>query len=334
MGNRKKMVYKKGYLLDAVTGRILFKWNVKEQKIFPSEYTVYIKSTEGKEIYLYENEKGVFLKERQNIKLISASNLHLPEFESNALAPVLKVLHHEILINIINGEPVPNFLVYQKPWYRDAALMAMVLKKTQNLHLIKDWVMSIRDPFDRNNHGISEADNLGEVLFLVSLVSDAQHPVVQTILDSTQQFIKQGKEGAYIEGKTDYSLHPVFQTKWIKYGLNALHLTDIFHIPKVYDSYSSLFWWGYKEQHIKGRQFDESNGLNYPYLLWAEDHFFNARKGGVGDRSYPLSWEASASDAYYPGMKIIDQQLVQQKLSFPHTWHAAEMFLLLIETSR
>ena len=41
----------------------------------------------------------------------------------------------------------------------------------------------------------------------------------------------------YLEGKTDYALHPVFQTKWMKYGLKSLGLPDPYTIPKQYDSY-------------------------------------------------------------------------------------------------
>jgi hypothetical protein len=46
-----------------------------------------------------------------------------------------------------------------------------------------------------------------------------------------------------------------------------------------------------------------------------------------------LTWEAFASDAHYPGMKRVDEQLVTDKTSIPHTWHAAEMFLLLVKES-
>jgi hypothetical protein len=331
MGGRKKLVYKKGSLLDAVSGDTLYHWSAKSELIVPSEYYVYLKTTDGKDVHLFENEKGVFLKEGKVVKALAKSNILLPGFTGKKYAPVLKVLHHEILINIIDGKPVPNFMVYQKPWYRDATLMGKVLQHTGNLHLIKDWVMAIHDPFDRNNHGMSEADNPGEVLYLISLVSDTSHPAVKTILDSTKQFIKQGADGLYLEGSTDYAKHPVFQTKWIKYGLKSLHLPDSFHIPKAYDSYSSLFWWDYKTEHVAGARFDEGSSTNYPYLVWAEDHFFGEQKGMVSQRAYPLSWEAHASDAHYPGMKVIDEKLVDMKLSLPHTWHAAEMFLLLIE---
>ena len=38
---------------------------------------------------------------------------------------MLRVLHQELLFNIIGGKPVPNLFVYPKPWYRDGAMVAM-----------------------------------------------------------------------------------------------------------------------------------------------------------------------------------------------------------------
>lgn len=330
MGNRTKMIYKNGLLLNAITGDTLYRWPVKNQLIVPSEYYVYIATKDKKTVHIFEDSAGVYLVINGNKKTLSQSHLFLPEFKEYYFAPVLKVLHHEVLINIINGKPVPNLLVYKKPWYRDATLMAMVLQKTNNVSLIKQWILGIKDPFDRNNHGIAEADNPGEALFLLSLVTDKNYPLVNIILDSVKQFIK----GNYIEGLTDYAAHPVFQTKWLKFGLQALHLKDTFNIPKVYDSYSSLFWWAYKNEHVKGNIFDEDAGKDYPYLVWAEDHFYETHNGWLPDRDYPLTWEANASDAYYPAMKKLDSVFVKKKLCSPHTWHAAEMFLLLSETNK
>lgn len=327
MGDRAKFIYRGGKLIDAATGDVLKRWKITKEIIVPSEYLVYLETEDGRKIRIIENDKGVYLMEGNKITAASESKLNLPSFNGHPYAPVLRVLHHEILINIQQGLPVPNFMVYKKPWFRDAALMGMVLKQTNNLHLIKDWVMNIRDPFDRNNHGISEADNLGQVLYLVSLVSDREHPVVKSVLDSVKQFEKEN----YIEGKTDYALHPVFQTKWLKYGLKSLGLPDNYQIPAVYDSYSSLFWWDYKNEHVNGERFKSADSQNYPYLVWAEDHFFGEHKGILGDKDYPLSWEAHASDAYYPGLQVLSENLVREKLSGPHTWHAAEMFLLLID---
>ncbi|GAB2602592.1 hypothetical protein [Spirosoma areae] len=357
MGNRLKLIYRNGRLLNALTGNIEEQWKVKEELIIPAEYLVHLVLSDGQTVQIREDETGVWLLQPPNRpKLIpgTRSPLALPRFASHPYGPVLRVLHQEILINVINGRPVPNFLVYQKPWFRDATLMAMVMRETDNLHLIRDWIMAIRDPFDRNNHGIAEADNPGEVLFLVSLVADKSHPAVQMALDSVKQFEyltdppdrpnpstsvaapKTGEGRRSIVGKTDYADHPVFQTKWLKYGLKSLKLPDPYTIPNQYDSYSSLFWWDYKKEHVDGKKFDDGSSTNYPYLVWAEDHFYSRAgvpetRGIVGNLDYPLSWEQQASDAHYPGLTVLDKSLVKQKLAFPHTWHAAEMFLLLVD---
>ena len=338
MGDRLKLIYRDGRLINALTGNIEEQWNVKEAVIVPSEYLVALELTDSlpgqpRTLQIREDEHGVWvLQPGKRPRLIPGTRhpVVLPRFAGNPYGPVLRVLHQEVLINVINGRPVPNFLVYAKPWYRDATLMAMVLRETGNLALIRDWIMAIRDPFDRNNHGIAEADNPGEVLFLASLVSDKTHPAVGMALDSVKQFRKDN----YIIGKTDYAEHPVFQTKWLKYGLKSLGLPDPYVIPKQYDGYSSLFWWDYTDQHVAGKKFAEKDSDAYPYLVWAEDHFSKQagspeQRGIVGNVDYPLSWEQNASDAHYPGMTVLDKGLVKQKLAFPHTWHAAEMFLLL-----
>jgi len=46
---------------------------------------------------------------------------------------------------------------------------------------------------------------------------------------------------------------------------------------------------------------------------------------------YPLSWEASASQADYEGMRAVSAEYVARRICAPHTWHAAEMFLYLME---
>ncbi|WP_332368460.1 hypothetical protein [Spirosoma telluris] len=284
MGDRLKLIYRRGRLLNALTGNIEEQWRVKEEIIVPSEYLVQLTLTDEQVIQIHEDETGVWLLQSgKRPKLIpgTRSRVNLPRFDNNPYGPVLRVLHQEVLINVINGRPVPNFLVYFKPRYRDAALMGMVLQETKNLPLIHDWIMAIRDPFDRNKN--AEADNLGQALFLVSLVSDKTHPVVQMVLDSVSQFQK----GTSIIGQTDHAEHPVFQTKWLKYGLKSLGLPDVYTIPKQYDSYSSLFWLDYKNEHVAGKKIDESTSMNYPYLVWAEDHFYAEKRGLVSNLDYP-----------------------------------------------
>ena len=334
MGNRRKLIYRNGELKDARTGAVLYQWPVRRELIIPSEYTVHLETTDGRTVQIREDERSVWIMDPTRLPNPveqTMSPVRLPGFKGHPYGPVLRVLHHEVLINVLDGKPLPNFLVYNKPWYRDATLMGMVLKQTGNLPLIRDWVMAIRDPFDRNNHGVAEADNPGEVLYLISLVSDRRHPAVGAVLDSVQRFVR----GNHIAGQTDYAEHPVFQTKWLKYGLRSLGLPDPYRIPAVYDSYSSLFWWDYTDQHVAGQPFADDLSRNYPYLVWAEDHFLAQtgqpkQRAMVGLVDYPLSWEQQASDARYAGMAVLDTGLVQQKLSYPHTWHAAEMFLSLL----
>jgi hypothetical protein len=330
MGDRLKLIYRKGRLLNALTGNIEEQWNVQQEIIAPSAYLVHLILEDGQTVQILEDETGVWLLQSgKKPKLIpgTRSRVNLPRFTGKRFEPVLRVLHHDILINIIHGRPVPNFMVYQKPWYCDAALMGMVLKQTDNLPLIRDWIMAIHDPFDRHNRGLAEADNPGQVLFLVSLVSDKSHPVVQMVLDSVRKFEKED----YIVGQSDYAEHPVYQTKWLKYGLKSLNLPDRYHIPSQYDRYSSLFWWAYTREHVDGKKFSDESSTHAPYLVWAEDHFYGEKRGIVGNLDYPLSWEQQASHAHYPGLTILDKDLVKQKLAFPHARHAAEMFLLLIE---
>jgi len=323
MGPRRKLIYQSGLLKDARTGEILRSWDVAEEKINPPAYRVQLQTTAGQVIAIIEDETGIWLEEGSRREAICLSRLHLPTFGGHKYASVLRVLHQEILINIVDGLPVPNFFVYRKPWYRDSAIMAMVLKKTGNLDLIRDWILNLRDPYDRNNAGETEADNLGQALYLISLVSDRSHPLTAAVLEQLPKF----QYGNYIQGRSDFANHPVYQTKWAKFGLTALGLADPYEIPLMPDSYSALFWWAYKDRHLPGARFNETN---YPYLDWAESHFYGENCGPLGDRDYPLSWEAKASQADYDALSLLSPLYVERKLSAPHTWHAAEMFLALL----
>ena len=187
----------------------------------------------------------------------------------------------------------------------------------------------LTEVFDRNNAGETEADNPGQALFLLSLVSDKNHPLVPKILEALKRFEVKDTGGVYIKGRSDFADHPVYQTKWAKFGLRALGLPDPYVIPVVRDSYSSLFWMDYRDQHVVGAEATDRN--LYPYLGWATDHFQRVKKSPISDQDYPLTWEIQASQADYQGMAAIDPVFVKQKTSVPHTWHAAEVFLYLLD---
>lgn len=40
-------------------------------------------------------------------------------------------------------------------------MVALALKETGNLGLLKPWILGLREPFDKNNQGETEADNPG-----------------------------------------------------------------------------------------------------------------------------------------------------------------------------
>jgi hypothetical protein len=325
MGDRQKLLYHRGVLRDARTGREVRRWEIVDELIVPPAYTVALKLRDGSQVFLIEDEEATWLEEDGKRTALTRGHVSLPNFAGHPDAAILRVLHQELLINVIDGKPVPNFLVYSKPWYRDGAMMAMALRRTGNLALIRDWVLGLREPYDRNNGGETEADNLGQALYLISLVSDKDHPLVPVIRRELKRFEKDRS----IEGRSDFAPHPVYQTMWAKFGLTTLGLDDPYVVPQVADSYATLFWWADKGDNRPGQGVIESD--DYPYLTWAGSHSAGLKKGKLGDRDYPLTWEAKASQADYRGMSVIDPVYAREKLATPHTWHAAEAFLDLLE---
>jgi hypothetical protein len=331
MGPRMKLLYKSGVLADAVTGKAICHWPVQSEIIVPPEYAVVLTTTNGQRISLTEDEQCVWVEEngRREAVLGTQRPVRLPRFEDRRYPQVLRVLHQELLVNVIEGKPVPNYFVYPKPWYRDGAMMAMCFKETGNLDVIKDWVWGMSEPYDRNNAGETEADNLGQALYLISLFADRNHPLVPKILKELPRFEVQGPDGKYLKGRSDFAEHPAYQTKWAKFGLAALKLPDAYVVPKVQDSYSALLWWAYKDTYLFSQ--DAADRGSYPYLGWACDHFHGAKSSPLSACDYPLTWEQRASQANYEGMRVISEQYTQQRLAAPHTWHAAEVFLYLLE---
>ena len=336
MGNRAKMIYQKGRLYSAIDSTIIQKWEVEKELIVPNEYLVQLQLKNGGFIEIREDENGVFITQDKKEVLLPGTDspIHLPEFDDLKYSEILKVLNHEILINIVDSKPLPNFFVYKKPWYRDGAMMAMCLEKTGNLDLIKSWVLSLNEPYDYNNAGEAEADNLGEALYLLSFFTDKSHPLVQQILREVKKHEVNTPEGTYITGRSDFHEVPVYQTKWLKFGLSKLGLPDTYIIPKLQDDYSALFWWDYKDSYMQGTIDAYYKGDKYPYIDWAADNFHGQKRSPLSNQDYPLTWEIEAGEANYSGMRIIDQLYVDKKCSAPHTWHSSEMFLNLMQIKK
>lgn len=331
MGLREKLLYRKGELVKALSGEIVRRWTVREDFLLPADYTVVIRTTDNRESRIVEDERGVWLVDGGVTHRISKTEapVRLPDFAAYPFPAVLRVLHQELLVNVTPRGPVPNYFVYSKPWYRDGAMMAMVFKETGNLDCIRPWILGLESVFDRNNAGETEADNPGQVLYLLSLVSDRNHPLVPKVLAEAASFESTGPAGKFLQGRSDFATHPVYQTKWMKYGLRALDLPDPYTVPPVADSYAALFWMDFRETHVPGRDADDRD--RYPYLGWACDHFHGARKSPISNRDYPLTWEAHASQARYEGIKPLSETYADGKLAAPHTWHAAEVLLYFLK---
>jgi hypothetical protein len=333
MGNREKYLYKNGELINCRSGETVFRHIFKSEMIVPNSYTVYGITNENEEVLIYEDEKGIWYIDHTGKLRIDKSDcqINIPQFENYKYSEILKVLHQEILTNIVDSKPLPNYFVYNNPWRRDAAMMAMCLELAGNHSLIKEWVLDLKEPYDKNN-GVrqgnpkEEADNLGQTLYLLSLFTDSNHVAVKNIMNEIPKWQVEDRNVKYIKGRSDFQEVPVYQTKWLIYGLEKLGIDHNLSIPLIPDAYSSLFWWDFKEFHVKG---DEWANEKYPYLGWARDHFYLEKNGLISNRDYPLTWETEASQADYEGMQIISQKYVDQKTAAPHTWHSSEVFLYL-----
>ena len=327
MGDREKYIYKNKSLVRYKDNKIIYAWNDCTEEFLSDEYTVILTLNDGGRVVLCENEEGFYV----NDACLASSKINLPTFEEYKYPKHLRILLHEVLINIIDGKPVPNYFVYDKPWYRDSAMMGMVLKHSDNLHLIKDWVLSLNELYDKNNAGHEEPDNLGQLLYLISLVSDKNHPMVDKALEEAKKICKDG----LLRGLTDFSNHEIYSTLWLKLGLDALGIQcDFISIPEEFDSYARMFWMSRDGIERKTKYENEYNWL-YPYLWWAVKHFEQEPvENKYLEITYPMSWEKEASQAKYEQIRQLSNKYADNLFSAPHTWHASEMYLYLIEMEK
>lgn len=328
LGNRSKYVYHEGVLRKADTEEVYQRFKVKSELIIPNAYMVLIETEDGKFYKIVEDELGVHILSDKTDEILPNTGIEmsLADFKEQKYSEILKVLYQEILFNIKDGIIYPNIFVYDKAWYRDAAYGAMVLEKTHNIDLISDWILSIDEVFDKAN-GEEEMDNLGELLYLLSLVTDKNNSMVQKILVKVSEITKEDEFGKYIIGKTDGRLMPDYQTEWLKFGLESLGISNDYNYSQT-DDYSALLWF----RPIKKKTSATSFNFSYPYLSLAERHLLGDKVPiYISNQLYPLSWEQYASEANYESMSVINEYFVHKKISPTHVWMAAEFFLLLYE---
>ncbi len=298
--------------------------NLTLKSIDYENYIVYAEDEKNNKISIYENDEGIYIYNNGTLNRVldDSTKIDIPTFENYQHKKQLKILFNEIMINITKDGPKPNFLVYENSWYRDSAIVAMALKKTNNINQIEEWISNIKDIYDMQN-GYKEADNLGQVLFLMSLVENKNETIIKEVLEEAENI---RTEEGYLNGITDGTYHPIYQTKWLIYGLKSLGLNyEKWKIPNVYDDYESLLWFE------KGKQSKNiENSDRWPYLFFAKLHY-NGIKIDFEESDYPISSEYYPSKANFKGMSVINEDFTKTKLIVPHAWSAAEMFLYLID---
>ena len=166
MGQRAKYLYRDGRLSEALSGKVVREWKLESEVILPADYLVAFGTDGGTRVNLVEDEEAVWIESGGGRVALEGTRapVRLPTFAGHRYARVLRVLHQELLVNVTSEGPVPNFRVYPRPWYRDSAMMALAFRETGNLDVIRDWISGLREPFDRNNGGETEPDNLGQAL--------------------------------------------------------------------------------------------------------------------------------------------------------------------------
>lgn len=324
MGHRDKYLYKAGSLISISNNSIVLSWDIEKEDFIYEDYTVILTLKNGQIVKLYENEDGFYV---DNVCL-TKGELKLPTFDEYKYSKQLRILHHEVLISFLGKIPVPNFYVYNTAWYRDSAMMALVLERTGNIELLRDWALSVTDMYDRNNKGNCEPDNLGQLAFVLSFFVDKDYPLVKNIIAESKRIMEDG----LLTGITDYNHHEIYSTLWLKLAFERLDVsTDCIKIPMKFDNYARMFWMdktGIETTTPYANEYDE----RYPYLWWAVKHFENE---DVDDNfleiRYPMSWESYASEAIYEKIAPLSKIYAENSFSAPHSWHASEMFMYLIE---
>ena len=328
--NRRKLLYKPGLLMDINTKEVLYEFEEEERLIIPNIYTVLVKTTSNDYIKIYEDESGVHYSINKKSNIVEGTDLKLElyNFDNQTYQQLKKELYGEILFNIKDSTIYPNIIVYEKPWYRDAAITSMVLKQTNNTNLITEWIDNITELYD-NNNGYEEPDNLGELLYLISTQENKNEELIDRIEEEAQRLAEDNPNGYYLYGKTDFTDQHLYQNLWYKLGIEKVGRKNYFDLDSIpEDDYSKGAWWSTYKTSV----FNNLNSnYEYPYLSYAIRHKQKQGNIIINSQLYPLSWEKNASHAKYENYQGISNTMYDTNTSVLHTWSAAELLLFIMD---
>jgi len=329
LANRKKLIYTNNKLINVETKEVIKEFDVKEQFIIPNIYTVIIETNNNDYIKIYEDSDGIHYIENKKEELLDDNKINLYDFSNQKYQNIKKELYGELLFNIKNETIYPNILVYDKPWYRDAALTCMVLKQTNNTDLIDEWVNNITEIYDMQNANIKEPDNLGELLYIISTQENRNEELIDRIEEEAKSIAESNKDGYFLYGQTDFKEQYLYQNLWYKLGIESVGRNFNFNLSIIpEDEYSKMAWWS--NYQPKGNNITLVSE-DYPYLSYATYHKLKNGKIPINKDIYPLSWEKNASQANYNNYNDIDTIMTMESISQIHAWSTSELLLLLLD---
>ncbi len=367
MGDRKKLIYRKGKLIDLQTKQTVRSFDFTHEMIIPNMYTVLLLDQAGKITRIYEDETGVHIEKgrmakiwedwnnynqweddrlnKRETKLVenitnetistSKNKINLPNFEESKIGRILKVLHQEILVNIDQGKPKTTLMAKtnESGLYREGMMAAMVLEETKNTWLFENWMKQIGSIYDcRNKLEKNES----------KCVESADNPgqllyLLGAITNSRQDLInkirtevKQKAIDGEFTGKVDEEEMGYYPTALLINGArkNKIELGYDFNLGKS-DKYLGLTWWlnDYKEAK-HGNIVDPM----HPAKEWASVHQEPGHYGltTILDEAYPLTFDGELTKAEAKEQKLINEHYSHERgPRLSSIWHASEMFLML-----
>lgn len=367
MGDRKKLIYKKGKLIDLQTKQTVRSFDFTHEMIIPNMYTVLLLDQAGKITRIYEDETGVHIEKgrmariwedwnnynqweddrlnNRETKLVenittetistSKNKINLPNFEESKVGRILKVLHQEILVNINQGKPRTTLMARtnESGLYREGMVAAMVLEKTNNTWLFEDWMKQISSIYDcRNKLEKNETkcvESADNPGQLLYLLGAITNNR-QDLINKIRTEVKQKAIDGEFTGKVDEEEMGYYPTALLINGgrKNRIELGYDFNLGKP-DKYLGLTWWlnDYKEAK-HGNIVDPM----HPAKEWASVHQEPGHYGltTILDEAYPLTFDGELTEAEAEEQKLINEHYSHEKgPRLSSIWHASEMFLML-----
>lgn len=367
MGDRKKLIYKKGKLIDLQTKQTVRSFDFTHEMIIPNMYTVLLLDQAGKITRIYEDETGVHIEKgrmariwedwnnynqweddrlnNRETKLVenittetistSKNKINLPNFEESKVGRILKVLHQEILVNINQGKPRTTLMAKtnESGLYREGMMAAMVLEETKNTWLFENWMKQIgsiydcRNKLEKNETKCTESADNPGQLLYLLGVITNSR---QDLTNKIKAEVRQKAVDGEFVGEVDGEKMGYYPTALLINGArkNKIDLGYDFNLGKP-DKYLGLTWWlnDYKEAK-HGNIVDPM----HPAKEWASVHQEPGHYGltTILDEAYPLTFDGELTEAEAEEQKLINEHYSHEKgPRLSSIWHASEMFLML-----